>query len=831
MNPGLVPTAALRLRDELAALDLAYSPGHHGRWSARRRAELVDLALAELFAAQTPPDGVALVALGGYGRGILAPASDVDLLVLHGDARDVGPLAEALLYPLWDLGLTVGHAVRTPDECLVASVDRLDTLTATLDARLVAGDAETYAHMRGLVLGWVREDPGGFAARLLEAAEQRRQRFGSVSRLLEPDLKEGAGGLRDIQSLGWLAIVIGERPDTPTLDGVGLLRQAERDALDDAEEFLVRVRSALHLAAGRHTDRLRRDQQPALARDMGFVDQPGLSAVDALMRALFGHARQVEHVENTVFERFLGPPGADELPELTPAGVMQALASAAERGRALSFTQLDRLQTTPLPDPIEWSAQVRDAFLRLLRAGEPGVRALEAMDRIELLERFLPEWSAVRCRPQRDPYHRYSVDVHLLEALRGMGRLLDEPVNDDPMVSWAVAQVADDRDAMLLGALLHDIGKTGEGNHVPVGARVAREVLDRMRVERPAADLVAFMVREHLLISDTATRRDLGDEDLILGIAARVGAPERLAALFLLTVADARATGPSAWTPWRRALVGELVAKVQRVLERGEMGDERAERLLQVQGALRERLSGEAREQVEAFLDRVPRGYLLAVPPELAAEHFAMMAAPVGAHEVRTASGPAERPGAHRLTVIAADRPGLLSWVAGALALAGLSILSAQVFTTTDDLAVDLFEVEGSFEPEVGEERWRQFRHMLRRAIEGRISLEHLVDEKRRSYPPPPVDPAVTVDVDDDASDFFTVIEVGAPDRIGLLFDLTRTLAELELDVHLAKVATYEGRVVDAFYVRDTAEGPILDTKRLAAIRRALVERIDRPRA
>ena len=322
---------------------------------------------------------------------------------------------------------------------------------------------------------------------------------------------------------------------------------------------------------------------------MGFEDQPRLSAVDGLMRALFGHARQVEHITNTVFERFLGPPGDDELPTLTPAGVMEALASAAERGRSLSFTQLDRLQTTDLPDPVEWTPSVRSAFLRLLSSGEPGVRALEAMDRIELLERFVPEWSAVRCRPQRDPYHRYSVDVHLLEALRGMGRLLDEPGNDDPVVSWAVP-LAGDRSAMLLGALLHDIGKTGEGNHVPVGARVARETLDRMGIERATADLASFMVQEHLLISDTATRRDLSDEDLVLGVAARVGTPERLAALFLLTVADAGATGPSAWTPWRQALIRELVGKVQRVLERGQMGSERAERLREKEAAIREQL-------------------------------------------------------------------------------------------------------------------------------------------------------------------------------------------------------------------------------------------------
>jgi [protein-PII] uridylyltransferase len=416
--------------------------------------------------------------------------------------------------------------------------------------------------------------------------------------------------------------------------------------------------------------------------------------------------------------------------------------------------------------------------------------------------------------------------VHLLRTFANVARLLDDP--GEERVAAEAASLVRDRDGVLLGALLHDIGKTGEGGHVAVGREVAARALDRMRLPTATRDLAHFMVAEHLLLPDTATRRDLEDDDLVLDVASRVGEPERLAALYLLAVGDAVATGPAAWTPWRQTLIRELVAKVQRVLERGEAGPQTAERLTERADALRSLLPDLSEDEMRHFLLRMPRSYVLTLPPARIAEHHAIVAPPLGALEVRTLTGVGERPGTYALTVVAADRPGLLSLIAGALSLAGLSILSAQVFTTEDGAAVDVFDVEGAFEPEISEERWREFRTTLRKAIEGRLALDHRVEAKRRHYPPPRHGFPLEVRVHPDASDFFTVVEVGAADRIGLLFDVTRTFAELRLDVHLAKVATFGARVVDAFYVRDVL-GRKLDEEQVAELERALRARLEDP--
>ena len=821
--------AAERLTDDLRALDRAYSAGHHGRWSAERRSDLVDARLRDLFAAAHPPAGVALVALGGYGRRELAPGSDVDLLVLHDGAADAIPhVVDRLLYPLWDTGLTVGHAVRSPDEAVQIGAERLDALTAMLDGRVLAGDEDLWTSTRSRVLEVVSGDAARpFAERLRDDADRRADRHGAVSYLLEPELKEGRGGLRDAHSLRWLSIAVTGRPDG--LVDAGLMRAAERSAVEDAAEFLVRVRSAVHLETGRPGDRLVMDLQPSIARALGFEDEPDLRAVDGLMRNVFEHARSIEHAAGSVFDRFLRGGSDAATLDGTPAGVLRVLAGTARSRGVPSPATLDAIDAADVPDVVEWTNDVREAFLDLLATGAEGVRALETLDRLGLLRRYLPEWAAVRCRPQRDPYHRYSVDVHLLRALGAMSALVSGSNDDDPVAAEA-ASIASDRPALLLGALLHDIGKTGRGSHVPIGAEIAADALDRMRIGQPTADLVRFLVAEHLLLSDTATRRDLDDDDLVLDVAARVGSQERLAALYLLTRADAAATGPAAWTAWRATLVRELVGKLQRTLERGGMGAEVAERLSARADELRAIVPSEHAADVDGFLLRMPRTYLLNVPVERIARHVPLLAVPVGRLEVRTLSEDGERPGTYSLTVIAADRPGLLSFVAGALSLAGLSILTAQVFTTQDDVAVDVFEVEGAFEPEITEERWREFRSTLRKVLEGRLSLEHRVDQKRAHYPQRRPDLPVEVTVHQEVSDFFTVVEVGCPDRVGLLFDITATLAELHLDVHLAKVATYGGRVVDAFYVRDELGRKIEQPEQVAEIERALTTRLAAPR-
>ncbi len=709
--------------------------------------------------------------------------------------------------------------MRTPDECQAISRERLDVLTSMLDLRPLAGDEDLVRGAADRVLAIAAADVQGFARSLRADAEARAERYGVTAHLLEPDLKSGCGGLRDVHVVRWIVAVAGP----------AIVRTAEGSALDAAEEFLTRVRSALHLEARKRTDRLPLELQPPIARTMGFADEPGSLAEDGLMRATFERARSVRWIAENVLDRTeaaVTMPTDPPVPFRDIDEALEALAVTAEAGTRPEPRTLDSIEATPVPEPIEWNARTLEAFMRILRSGEAGVHALDALDRLGLLARLLPAWGDVRCRPQRDPYHRFTVDVHLTTALVEMTRLIRGDRSDDEMVAEAVAR-APDRDGLLLGALLHDIGKTGHGSHVPIGARVADETLEHMGVSGRSRDLASFMVAEHLLLPDTATRRDLTDENLILDVAARIGSPERLAALTLLACADAVATGPSAWTAWRRTLLAELVARVRRVFERGDMGEELAQQLTTRIEAVRATLAREPDESVERFVLRMPRGYFLSVEPDRIARHYPVIAPDVGSTEVRTATSSGPREGTYELLVVAADRPGLLSSIAGAVAVTGLSILTAQAFTTDDGVAVDIFEVEGVFEPEVGEERWRELRSVLRKEIEGRLSLAHRVADKRAQYPAPRSSVPVTVGVDNEASEYSTVIEVGAADRIGLLFDITSVLAELMLDVQLAKVATYAGRVIDVFYVRDALGRKVSDAAQVEEIQAAIRARLD----
>jgi [protein-PII] uridylyltransferase len=765
---------------------------------------------------------MALVAVGGYGRQLMLPGSDVDLMVLHagrGSGGGAKETAEQLFYPFWDEGLPLGHAVRTVEESLHAARDRVDVACSLLDARHVWGDRALFGRLEEALRALLSRQGDGFVERLRRDAQARHARHAPCSMALEPDLKEGSGGLRDVHAVGWVRQVRG---------GL-LLRDKEAEALGEAEEVLVRLRSALHLETGKRTDRLFLEHQPHLAAAFGFDATEGLGATDALMRSLFEHARQVEHIRDLVFERAGADPGRqlDVPPVATPEEVMAAFAVAARSGAPLSSASLDALEAADLgPSPYEWTASTYRAFVEILAAGDPGSRAMEAMDRAGVLVRFLPQWEPVRCRPQRDPYHRFTVDVHLLQTAAVTARLLEEGSAQDPVLAAAAGAVPD-RDAVLLGAFLHDIGKTGQGRHVEVGVREAGAALDRMGVADSTRAHVLFLVSNHLLLSETAVRRDLADENLVLDVSATVGDPGRLAMLYLLTAADAEATGPHARTPWRLALVRELVGKVQHVLESGVMAADRAEILQARTAAVRERLRDEPQRSVLHYLERLPRAYLLSVTPEAAAGHYRLLGPALAAAEVRTAAGSGERPGTYDLTVVAADRPGLLARIAASLALAGLNILSAQAFTTEDGVAIDLFTAEPAYLGDVDEERWRSVRHTLRRALDGRISLDHRVREKRRHYPPPSADVSTEVRVLNDASDFFTVVEVEASDRIGLLFDLARAFEELSLDVHLAKAATYGHRVVDVFYVRDLYGRKADDPEHAREIERVIRWRLD----
>ncbi|MEA2520398.1 MAG: [protein-PII] uridylyltransferase, partial [Actinomycetota bacterium] len=440
------------------------------------------MALIRLFQEATPPLGTAIAALGGYGRERQFPHSDIDLLILH-DGREtegVARLADRMLYPLWDAGFEVGHAVRTPSECLLAADERLDVLTAMLDARFLDGDRDLLEGAMERVRLAAGVDVPVFVRALRDAALERAERFGSAAHLLEPDLKEGDGGLRDIASFAWIERVRG------TTLAPEILRPSEHHGVEAAEEFLTRARSAVHLLAGKRTDRLTSELQTPVATHMGYTGEPLLTAPDALIRAVFEHARTVTYVRDRVFDRILDP---DVAPEDAPAypiidgqDVLSMLAGVAEEGGDIPPRLLEAIEDTHLPDPVLWTDPARDAFMTLLRLGRPGARMLEALDRLDLLRRFLPAWAAVRCRPQRDPYHRFSVDRHLTEAFVGMAGMIREHEHldpDDPFEAEVMDAVGS-HDGLLLGALFHDIGKNGGGNHVPAGAEIAAASLRAM---------------------------------------------------------------------------------------------------------------------------------------------------------------------------------------------------------------------------------------------------------------------------------------------------------------------------------------------------------------
>jgi [protein-PII] uridylyltransferase len=767
--------------------------------------------------------GVCVVAVGGYARSWLFPGSDVDLLFVHGQGseREAESLASRVLYPLWDAGLQVSHAARTPRDCVREAERDLKSLTTLLGARLLGGPADLFEKARDGAVRLVRRKPLRFVDELRRSRDERRERFGILHHQQEPELKEALGGVRDIHIAWWLADGLGE----------GMVRgsslgPAEAIPLPATPSTLLAARALLHGVTGSSSDRLAADLQPVVAEALEMEAIPGWTPEDRLMRLVLREARTIDVWVESVLEGLAGRLGSDrarprvaiDVANRSAPELLEAFATMAETGAVATPSDLASVSDADLP-PASWSGDAAGAFLRILSAAGHVSRVLEAMDAMGQLVRLLPQWDLVAGRLQRDPYHRFPVDVHLMATAAEAARLLREP--DEPFAAEAAGSV-DDPGALLLGALLHDIGKVGRGSHVPAGAEIAGEAISLLGLSNRTREQILFLVREHLLLSDTATRRNLEDEDVILHVAALVRDERRLAMLYLLTVADAAATGPSASTPWRMTLIRDLVAKVSHVFARGSMDGMQAERLIETEAAVRRELAGLTPEDVDAFLGAVPTAYLLSVEPSEAPEHVRLLLPAPGEGEFRTSVRPGRSSGTYLVAVAASDRLGLLASVAGAMTLSGLSIHTAKVFTTEHGVALDLFEVRGAFEPEVSDERWRRFERSLGESLGKRVDLGQQVDALRSHYRPPRAGIPVSVALHQDGSDFYTLVEVGGPDRLGLLFDLTSALAGHGFDVHSAKVATYGPRVVDVFYVTDADGLKVVQREREAELVRAL---------
>lgn len=788
--------------------------GEGARSGPPRRAALAGLTddwLAGLFdavAAETgagrPPRGVSLVAVGGYGRGELSPRSDLDLLLLHdgGDQGAIAALADRLWYPVWDLGLALDHSVRTPAEARRTAGDDLKVQLGLLDARHLAGDATLTAQLRTTVLADWRNQAARRLPELRELCAERAARQGELRYLLEPDLKEARGGLRDATALRAVA--------------ASWLADAPREGLADARRRLLDVRDALHLTTGRATDRLALQEQDQVAAALDLLD------ADALLRQVYEAARVISYAADVTWREvgrvirsravrprlramLSGGKPADRSPlaegvveqdgevvlartarpERDPVLALRAAAAAAQAGLPLSPHAVRRLAATARPLPTPWPAEAREQLVTLLGSGRTTVDVWEALEAEGVITRLLPDWERVRCRPQRNAVHVWTVDRHLIEtAVRAseLTRRVGRP------------------DLLLVAALLHDIGKGWPGDHSVTGETIARDVAGRIGFDRADAAVLAGLVRHHLLLVDTATRRDLDDPATVRAVADAVGTQGTLELLHALTEADALATGPAAWSSWRGSLVAELVQRVSAVLA-GDVPDD--------PGTAAAPTAEQERLAVEAWRTGGPVLALRPRPEE-----------PLG-----EPSGEPEPLGVELLIAVP-DQPGVLPSVAGLLAVHRLTVRTAELRALelpdgVDDGAVLLLNWRVAAEygslPQAA-----RLRADLVRALDGSLDTAGRLAERDAAYPrrrgvvaPPP-----RVTVAPAASRHATVIEVRAQDAPGLLFRIGRALEDAKVRVRSAHVSTLGANAVDAFYVTGPAGDPLPEEEAASVARR-----------
>jgi [protein-PII] uridylyltransferase len=826
---------------------------------------IYDFATQHVYLAQNPTSSerITVVATGGYGRGELAPGSDVDLLFVRPFRQTQWgeSVIEFILYMLWDMGLKVGHATRSLADCVRLAKQDITIRTAVLEARYLWGDHALYDELRKEFWNEVATGSGqDFVDAKLAERDQRHTRQGESRYLVEPNIKEGKGGLRDLQTLYWIGKYLYHVEDAADLVEHGVFTKDEYKTFQKAEAFLWNVRVHLHYLVGRAEERLSFDVQSALAAALGYhnAEKPR-RAVEAFMRAYFLTAKDVGDLTRIfcaaleVQHRKLRPSLTRILPGfLKPRGTGDDF--YVENGRLTAdpgifrkdpvnmlriFQIADAKQVDIHPDALRTitrsldliDAKLREnpeantAFLAMLTSHNDPERALRLMNEAGILGRFIPEFGHAVGLMQFNMYHHYTVDEHLIRAVGNVAAIERGDHEDETPLSTEVVKRVQSRAVLYCAVLLHDMAKGLPGDHSDVGAEIARSLCPRLGMSASDTQAVAWLVKNHLLMSDIAQRRDVADPQTVRDFVAQVQSPEMLRLLLVLTVADIKAVGPGVWNGWKGQLLRELYYAAEQMMMGGDQAPGRGARVAAAKAVLAERLADFTPEQRERALARQYDSYWLSFESEELERHARAIARADAAGDLIALEATTnDFRAVTEIMLYTPDHAGLFSQFAGAIAMSGGSIVDAKVFTTTDGFALDVFSVQDAEGEAFGDsERLGRLRQTIIRTLRGEIWPKRELKARR------PLKSRASafriqakVRFDNEASRLATVVEVECLDRVGLLYDVTQALFESGLSIATAMVATYGERAVDVFYVRDGFGHKIIHPERLGAIERQL---------
>jgi [protein-PII] uridylyltransferase len=823
---------------------------------------LLDCAIGRLYRLANPTAGerLTVVAVGGYGRGELAPHSDVDLLFLHPYKRTPHgeQMIEFLLYKLWDLGLKVGHATRSVADCLRLARGDLAICTSLLEARFIWGDGATFEEFtRRFEHDVVAGSSAAFVEAKLAERDARHQRVGDSRYLLEPNIKEGKGGLRDLHTLFWVGRFLYGIRDPAELVEHGVLTLATLRKFTTARRFLWAVRCHLHYMTGRPEERLTFDLQPEVARRMGYRNRKSSRAVERFMKRYYLVAKEVgaltrifcaaleeqhrrprfglprfgigrRRIDGMVIQSGRIGLASPDLFEREPIAMLRLFHLAQERGLdihpdalravAQSLKRIDnRLRENPAANAL---------LLGMLTSRKDPAKTLRRMNEAGVLGRFLPEFGRIVAQMEHSLYHIYTVDEHTIQAISVLHQIENGELADALPLATSLMPKVLSRTELYVATLFHDLGKARGAGHSEVGAELVAQAGPRLGLSQEQIETVVWLVRHHLLLSRVAFKRDIEDPKTVADLVGIIQSPERLRLLLVLTAADIRAVGPNVWNAWKGQLLRDLYHEAEAALAGGDWTSRISQRVEAAKDALRAALDDWDETEVEGFLARHDPRYWLSFDVTAHRRHAELV------READTVRAPVamdfqvDRYRARtELLLYAPDHAGLFMKVAGALALSGASIVDARIFTTADGMALDSFGIQNAEDLAAVDDpaRLERMRRQVEKALAGEIGLDKALAD-RRTLPKRTdvieVEPRVLID--NNASRTHTVLEVNGRDRPGLLYALAKTLKELGMVISSAHISTYGERVVDVFYVKDVFGLKITQVSKMRQIQRRL---------